>query len=228
MPFVPGQDGDLVEAKDPPRAASDALPASDAMAVDDRRPPPGMAADVDGDRAVEGANPALDAANRLGHDLRRSQCLAAGCLSLEQASEHVLGVWGKRAPHFTAIRGNSPGRSLPRRDGGASGPCPIRRCALLARAPVGWGADPGVPMDYLCDRSVLGRGNDGRSLWERGPGRGSLHCKPTVEASWRTVPHNRSENTRDRPLSRSGARCIGPPKRGTDGRPCVRRSGVRG
>jgi hypothetical protein len=44
--------------------------------------------------------------------MRRSQRLAAGSLSLEQALEHVIGVWGKQATYCTTIRENVPGHKL--------------------------------------------------------------------------------------------------------------------
>jgi hypothetical protein len=53
------------------------------MAITHRLAQPGMPAYIDIDRAIKGADPTLDAASRIGHNLTRHQRLAAGRIAAE-------------------------------------------------------------------------------------------------------------------------------------------------
>src|SRR3990172_11695176 len=58
------------------------------MAVEHRAARHGMAANVDGDGAVVGTNPALDAADGLRHDLCDGESFSSFGLALEEVPKH--------------------------------------------------------------------------------------------------------------------------------------------
>src|SRR3989304_5964321 len=58
------------------------------MAVEHRPAGHGMAANVDGDGAVVGTNPALDAADGLRHDLCDGESFSSFGLALEEVPKH--------------------------------------------------------------------------------------------------------------------------------------------
>lgn len=72
------------EAQSTARAALDTLSAGETVAVFDRPPLPGVAADIDTDRAIIGAHPALHTAQRIGHHLPGRQRLVMSIFELNQ------------------------------------------------------------------------------------------------------------------------------------------------
>jgi hypothetical protein len=77
----------LLKAQPASRAARDALPAGQAPAVFHRFTQPGVVTDVDVERAVERADPALNAEGLIGHNIAVRQDLMAGCFRSKYGSK---------------------------------------------------------------------------------------------------------------------------------------------
>src|SRR3990170_6008570 len=71
------------------RAALHALAACQAVRIGNWEPLPGVAPHVDPEGAVERADPAFDAARRLGNHMRRDQGAASLYILVEQAAENA-------------------------------------------------------------------------------------------------------------------------------------------
>ena len=81
------------------------------MAVGDRLPEASVAADVDPERAVEVADAALDAANRLGHDVRRHPGSVPPRIETKKSAQHVTTRLGPPGGEDPELPPDPPDRS---------------------------------------------------------------------------------------------------------------------